>query len=431
MLEFKFPETATGQVDARTLVRWCSHRPMLRALEQHRFKDPRLVIVVRGPFERLDGSYSDVEWEETAVYCVKLTAEMHHVYFHRPGKNEIRAFVVDYSDKTTREWMREQVDVPRLRLSGVARSLPSSLYRQGGGLRAEDEMRLKLFGTDALETVEVPDGLFAPLPTGWRQRFVKRYYKGKPYDQCDFRDQVIKSVLKAAFFVTIGTLIRFITLVWAVYAGWRNIDWKSMLRPLEPNVDGPVANVNTRSRWFVNDIGRARISPLLLINPVVLTVVPNLLFGLSRIHHDEKIHGHTVSVREASTGYWECIAWVDGSIVGLALAVTAVILLIWGAILLVGTIANSSVLSDSRLAEFVGTKLDDFSKTRKEASARRKKEEKEREKRELKDIEAAVAAMTCEFSTSQVSVAALPKGKRTIQLRVSQAKVRFCKPFAR
>jgi len=86
MIEFAFPESDEGQVDARTLMRWCTRRPLLDPLEESGFIDPYLVIVVRGPRELFDGSYSDTEWEDTAVYAAKLTAEMHYVYFHRPGK---------------------------------------------------------------------------------------------------------------------------------------------------------------------------------------------------------------------------------------------------------------------------------------------------------------------------------------------------------
>jgi hypothetical protein len=170
MLEFKFPETEAGQVDARTLMRWCAHRPLLTPLEETSYKNPYLVIVVRSHREIYDGVYSDTEWEDTAVYAVKLTAEMHHVYFHRPGKNEIRAFVVDYDDEDTRKWVREQVNLPRLRLSGVHGQIADfrSLFNSKGALRGGDVIpsRVKHFVTDAVAEVDVPDGLFAPPPLG-------------------------------------------------------------------------------------------------------------------------------------------------------------------------------------------------------------------------------------------------------------------------
>jgi hypothetical protein len=216
----------------------------------------------------------------------------------------------------------------------------------------------------------------------------------------------------------------------ALFIGWRDIDWKALFRPLAPNVVGPIENVGY-SMWISDKDGARRFGPLNLINPVVLVIVPNLLYGISQIPHSVTKHGHKFSQPYIKTGYWQCVAWVDGSIVALALGITLIALLIIGVISLVSMVASNERLADSRLAALVKQKVDHFIERRKQAKVKRSETIANYERQRLLDIQKAVAEMTCGIDSSQVSVAALPKKKQTVRLRASQAKVALCKPFAR
>jgi hypothetical protein len=139
------------------------------------------------------------------------------------------------------------------------------------------------------------------------------------------------------------------------------------------------------------------------INPPVLLLPAAITYGIFNIPMH---HGHKPG-KVNTLGWWSTLLWVDGIIIGLAIAVTVVI---GGGILLRGYIAGLTGSPSAKQKR----------EQQRQAANARKKEQ----------VVQQLQAMACNIGTADPRVAALPKEKQTLSLRFSELKGRVCKPFA-
>jgi hypothetical protein len=391
LLQMYVQEDEEGTASAHVPVRWCVTPALIEACQQHNFKKPTLALAVRTRrSEYLPGDHSEEQWTQTATQFVRLDAEMTYVTFTQPGDYEIRATVVDIHDKSAAKTL----------------STCGDLFNQDG------TSRLDLVGVPtieeavAYESVVVPSEMFAKEPPAWLKRIVGVFYEKPARDQCQFRRRVLATFgFAIPLMLTLGMAFRILVGVVGLVLGLRKYRWKG-LRPFQDTLP-----LGDSSIWYTDEFGSADPVrfPLWFLNPFTLTVLPTIVFG---IMHVRKHHGTSQATYQLNTmGWWHVVAWVDGSLVALVVAIAAIA----GIIALISTLVSAVTHSDSLV------------KRRRNARLRRQQEEAAATRR----IYTALSAMTCTTASSDVRVSALPSKKRTVRLRYNEAKAAVCKPFAR
>lgn len=424
LLELKFNIDPRGQVDSRTPVRWCVGRPMLKAIEEKGIKDPYVVLVVRSRENDNEYGIERSYWRDTTVYVTRLTAELQFINFQRPGRNDVRAVVIDMN-RDGLEWVHF--------MRGHVKSNNDSVFNDDGTLgntrvyRKKNSYQLTFIDTKARQRVIVDAGVFAPEPAAWRQNLVAAYDLGKGADQCGFRKRFWFGALPLTLVgVPVWAYIPKIVML-ALFMFFGRMPnkgfWKTAANPL--NLWSWVNSLDgfTPSKWWHGKQAMV----LWGLNPPVLLILPSVVWLIMHLplhHYHVKGHSHHSAWYPMS---WPTVtAYVDAALA--ILVIGAAVVILFAGILI--AVAEKLVEKYPRLAKAItntGVWLLDWWAGM-QRNVRETKQEKERQ-RKLR-LEAELAAMSCRNTGIAVSLDALPREKQTLRLRAAEFKTRVCKPFA-
>jgi hypothetical protein len=378
---------------------------LIRALDAANFQEPALLITIRNVTSTNVGDLATSTHDETKHYVVKLAREMQYISFSRPGDNEVLATVIDLSRESVRRtvynWCRGKVarDGNLYTESGV----PSDYYF---GDYADVSF---ISGSTATTEVKVDREMFAKEPAGWKKWLVGQFFESKPFDECHFRRRLLLcGLVFAPLLLTLGMVVRVIALAYCLFVGMRDIDWRGML-PFEDTL--PIPH-HRKSFWLHDKHGRSRWWGFFLVNPMTLILTPLVGWIFVRYILSEH-HGHSAErYRFIHWGFWQTVLYVDGAIVGLALAICLIVF---------------AVISVAFVADFLSSKLGGSSERGRKRAKRRQKQQETERGRMFKELE----AMTCTTGATKATLDALPSEKRTLVLRFNALKGAVCKPFAR
>jgi hypothetical protein len=401
-LELHIQQTAEGSVAATAPVRWCVTPDLIEDLRRRNFVKPQLVMAVRALRQDTYLDRTTTVATQTSVQVVPIDQELTYVSFRRPGSNEIRVVIVDADTDESVERLRK-----------LRRGSREDVFDDDGSLSREfrvDHHKYIEIGLGL--NVEVPIEMFAPPPPPWRKKLVKRFFPNQEVDQCHFRKRTILSVLASIYLLTLGQLLKLLFVLVGLFGGFREIVWSNFLHPWK-KAPSEILEDRVTMIWFQNRHGRTRLSPLWLINPIVLSIMPLVVFALMQLEaHNRNLarpKGQSFMVHQLSyPGWWQTVGMVDLAILALTVGITALVLLVYV------------------LAELIGRYTG--SETRRQRIRRqREAQEQSNQSRILTSLE----AMTCTNASVNASLEALPANKRTVHLRASNFKTRVCKPFAR
>jgi|GEM_PF-3526356 len=299
--------------------------------------------------------------------------------------------------------------------------------------------------------VEVPAAMFAPEPPSLMKKLAELYtWERKPRDQCNFRRRaLITAATLPLFTVWVGLLLVVNAALAAVLliAGKRNINYTPFRHPctegpwalwddLEPSfwltTRKPYEDDPSKFHYENRSIMRRAVSPPVVIGlAVVLTTIDVVLT-------------ETGVLQKAGVGKVDIWKVILIAVFGPPVAV-----FVGGAIAVIFAILYNGLQGAIKLLSLLAPRR--AKKSAEELAARRRREEaaKLREKkakeaaesakrdaeaaakrREREALEASLRELSCSHSSSEVSIAALPKERRTVVLRYEDLKARVCKPFA-
>jgi len=240
-----------GQAEAVVRVRWCLSAELVKIIREREFKKPQLMIVVRQWQKDLRGDSDSDGYKDQQVYVVPLEREMEFINIYSPGAKQIVANIVETKDSYVRDFV---IDI-QARTNGRGRSafnvdgsVPTDENR-GPGTEPWRES-IPFIDTKAIIELEVDADCFAKEPPKAAKWLVGNYFEGKGRDQCHFRKRFLLSLFFAPLTVAILWPLRIIGLLFSLWVGWRDINWRALL-PLE--MAFPVDLDDKSSRWFVKD----------------------------------------------------------------------------------------------------------------------------------------------------------------------------------
>lgn len=435
LLQLTIKQNPDGQVMATIPVRWCLSDGLIRMIKERNFKKPYVLLIVRSITPTVSADYSIDEYRDTLIRAVPLTAEMSYISFSRPGRNEICAVVVDLADKAS------ATVIARLQATAGSRYYyrdddfvnPSGmsadytmLHHDGTSKRDAFDGSVEWIEVNAAVEVVVPKEMFAPPPPAWLKKLVKAYFRTGEFDQCHFRRRAIVSGLASAIWMPIAFVVKVLAILVALFLGLRKIPYKTILRPLELNPVTPITDA-MKSVWYYkkpdeyNNADKRSLLvciyslPVLALLPLVVYAAAKLLVLIDGA--EKNFPFLKLSLGEA---YLYTIAWivVVPAVVAISIGITAG----WGWLLSKSGILKSWSKSSLNLAHRKRERAE------REAAAQRQAEE-DRAAALLRELQ----AMTCNLATNpgEVSLAALPREKQTIRLRLSELKTQVCRPFAK
>ncbi len=271
----------------------------------------------------------------------------------------------------------------------------------------DDFDELTRLGDEAQLEVVVPSEMFAKEPRAWVSWLASRYtfWNGAPHDECDVERRaaftVITSPLALIVLAMLGICLTLIAVVNVatmgalLLGGFRGMAFE-LLNPLESH-PGKIVDAMEPSFWthrrsetsgkespFRSERFEGRAAILFVLNPT--TIVLAVLIG--------------------------------GGIGLLSGAAQSGVLIALGALVVVAIIVAAIASGPAK-------------NWRAEQKALRLKAEEEAHKREQEELSKELEMMTCGTQSSEVSVRALPKERRTVVLRVQAFKAKHCKPFAK
>ncbi len=415
-----------GHADAVIPVRWCVGPELVKTLQERGAYKPYLLLIVRpfswiGKGERRRKQYHG----ESLRKLVPLTNELAYVSFSRPGNNEVRAVVVYNEDGGG-----ALLELGPVFTAGDPFDYKTSIFDYDGDFeRSHFERKsgkIKYTGvllghlTDSID-VEVPAEMFAKEYPDWVKTYVGKFFSSKPKDQCHMRKRTL--FFAAPFSVVyfpVAYLMRIVSLIGGLVLGIRGLSPKSFMHPINGGMLDVTANADNikRSFWFKDKSGKRRPVAIIMLNPVsaLLTGVGFWLIGTYHVTRHERIVGLV------GWTWWKY--FVVTYLAQVALAVTFLLLL--------GLLAVVSVMIGSSLSKGVSawssTNWNHFTSRRRENRQLAKQEHKAQA---LKDLDRELNSMVCRPTGAGVSLDALPKRKRTVQLRFQETKRKVCRPFAR
>jgi hypothetical protein len=233
-------------IDATTIdnpsvpLRWCftpeMHRRMIEGVKKgytyamlliiknqddgHGYREKREIKSATQPFSYVAFPRAG-KWDVDMVLYENTSFE--------PGRNNeadlVRTLSKSFLDKAgngTRSWFE--------------RSFPSL---QLGGLKAEDVLKNRKAGhaspiAASGVVVEIPEGIFAPEPSPAVKAFVNRFFRTKPYDECDHRRRFMIMTLGFGWVPWIGIELigrtlhlgaALFQLLFALRGSWGNVLW--------------------------------------------------------------------------------------------------------------------------------------------------------------------------------------------------------------
>lgn len=431
LLELMVDADRRGQVDSRTPVRWCVGRPMLAMLESKGFKDPYVVIVVRSRRDVRDYGYTDRVWQDTAMYVAPLTQEMQFIAFTRPGRNDLRAFVVEMNSDSAK-WLRS-------RRASIGRGREASMFNDDGTITETEEWLkgkkghavLKHFDTTARQRVIVPAEMFASEPAQWRQNVVNAFFGSKGRDQCGFRRRFWFAALPATvlgvpeffYLMKSGALLLYMFFGRLPNKGF----WKTALNPFNFLSWTNALDGFSPSLWWHGK----KSAVLGFLNPPVLLILPSAVFIVLNLpFHHYHVKGHSHHSAWYPMSWVATVEWVDGVLAALVLGIVALIVLVLGLFAATVWLASRFPKQSTLLAKLVVVPAEGLAASWKQWRVSVNEAKAEKRRQEKVRFETELAAMTCRAEAMVVDVSALPKEKQTIFLRFNDFKTKLCKPFA-
>jgi len=429
LLELEIDADKRGQVDSRTPIRWCVGRSILEEIESRGFRNPYIVVIVRNRVAASDYDQAYRYWQDTAIYAAPLTAELMYVSFTRPGRNDLRAFVIEMNLDAAK-WIRE--------IRGRIRKADGESILDEAGHLSERVARykgmknsLKWFDTTARQRVIVPAEMFAPEPAGWRKALVYAVFGSnkKGRDQCDFRKRFIFAVPACLVLVPGMFALKVAgTALWMAFGSFPKRSHWRYFKPL--NFDWDLDEMS--DSWWWN--GKKALV-LGFLNPPVLLILPSVVWLVLHVplrhYHtvvDGHSHGHHVAWYPMS--WISLVKWVDGSLIALVLGaatlVVAVLVLAAGIAGLAAHYPKSTRLAVKFILEPIQWAQRRWRQWRDAAEQDRRRKAQEA----IKKLELELIAMTCRADARQVSLAALPEEKQTVYLRFQDLKTKVWRPFA-
>lgn len=395
-----------GQVTATIPVAWCNEDPLLDKVKQAGFSNPYLFLVVQHMRETKEYGHPITVTDVTEVHVVPLTSQLRYVNFAKPGRNIVRAVVIDIPNKLAGKRVKSLRNYADYANPFDESGKPVGTIWNGIPVLEGSEA--------ALTDINVSADMFAPEPAEWRKKLVRVIFRRREQDQCHFRRRFLFSLLLVPLFAVGLTIIKFALTIFGLLYGARHFDWRfwhprhTFDDPMNVLPDGKVT-----SYWYHDSEGYPR-SPLFwIISPPVLIFAPLIAWGFFHIqeHHGQSHRTFPI----VQWGFWETVGVVDGVAIGF---VSAVLLILGVGAGIAWLLSNVGVDSPFDIAN-------DFFTTQWQAYQHRKTEA--RKARIYADLE----TMQCGEDPPPLTVGDLPADKQTIELRFHALKTRVCKPFAK
>jgi len=398
-----------GYVDSTVPMGWCMSREAHDELIRRGAVNAQMVLVIAAN----RGSEAYPIWTAEEVTIVPFTAELEYISFVRPGLNRVFGMVV---------WEKNG-DVKRLKR--MIYNLGLQVDRWNGSMREYflDAMEIdfeRLHFIAQLD-VDVPAEMFGSVPTGRRSNFVGKFYKGKPKNECQFFWRTVGSCIKVVPYMVVGFIVRLVQAVVLGFIGFRKTNFAAVVHPMKYgmfDVSEQVRYGHTNTWWTHDKRGEPREPYWWVLQPVSYVVLATALFAAGSIHVT-KHHGKEAYV--APLWGW---SWPQSLLV--AVIVHAVVIVWFAAIFFLGLGAEHVV------KRFKDRKMTP-EKRAEEQRRRDQAEEKRKADRERAQtvFQRQLSGMVCDTSSKPVAVAALPKEKQTIHLRVKEYKTKHCKAYPR
>ncbi len=415
-----------GHADAVIPVRWCVGPELVKTLQERVVFKPYLLLIVR-PFAWISQGARRRKhyYGESLRKLVPLTNELAYVSFSRPGFNEVRGVVV-YNEEgggarfelgpvfTAGDSFGYKVSI----FDDYGDFYRSSFRRYMGKLRYTGVLLSHL--TDSID-VEVPAEMFAKEYPEWVKAYVGKFFTSKPKDQCHMRKRTLFFAAPFSLvYFPIAYLVRIVSLIGGLVFGLRGLNPMSFIHPIKSGMLNVTASADSikRSVWFKAKNGKRRPLAIMMLNPVSPLFVGVIFWLIGTIH----VTRHERIVGLVGWTWWKYL--VVAYLVQVALA--AVCLLLLGLMAIVSMVIGSSL--SKGVSTWSSTNWGRFASKRRE---NRKLAKLEHKAQALKDLDRELNAMVCRPSDAGVSLDALPKRKRTVQLRFQETKNKVCRPFAR
>lgn len=416
-LELHIDQSPGGEVAATVPVRWCVTPALIDELKSRGFVKPKMLLVVQSPSNSSFAGERTNTIVETKVQALPLEQELTYVSFSRPGKNTLRTVIVDVPDGEHLTELRHFAN-RTYRVFGTEYDTKDT--STSPELRSTFERTLPQQGSI---DVVVPVEMFAPPPSGRRLKLVQRFFPANAVDQCHFRRRTIWSVVSAFLLLTVGQVFKYGSTLIGLMLGMRDPNFESLKHPWSATIDEPLGTLRKGPVWYSDDSGNWDPGrwPLWFLNPLTLTVIPVAVFTFMQMrahsdHGNKKLtHAALLAQRLTYPGFWTTVGLVDLAIVGLTVAILAVVAVAFG------------------LGSGVGWTFDKITGTSKWKDRKRFHADRRERRRVKKDAKfwKKIEDMTCGHASADTSLSALPADKRTVHLYYLDLKRQVCRPFAK
>ena len=399
----------TDLQDAVIPVSWCLQRKELEELETRRVEKPQVLIVTVH------------EKKEVDRYLVPVKQMLLYVQFHKPGENTILAMVVWHSEgKTFKLWERF-FKKGTYGGHGLGKYSSRVVTNDGNIFIDFDCPQLK---EEAKIIVTVPAEFFAKEPPAWERRWVNLWFETQPMDQCHFRRRrfVAYSIqpIILLLWITFITLFRILAVgVLRFFLGMQGVNTKCILHPLRHETADIWRDVRKGDSVFLrNAEGKKTNWVIRLFSPPVFVTILAIAIGLSFLFPSL-----------SPTVPW----WYYPIVTLVFMAVFVLVGLVFLAIGYLGyallrfILKPFGILISKPWTEWKNSKT--RAKEERDAEKRLQKEEERKRRRERSQAELE-KMLVCD-GPFEPRLAALPKEKQTIHLKLQYLKAQVCKPYAR
>jgi hypothetical protein len=391
-----------GQADSVTEVRWDITQKLRDDVVRRKLVNPQILIVVQSVSKRTYMGDTHNVRTQTGVFIRPLAATAEWVRFRRTGTNELRLLIVDAYNWDQRMALRS--------LKRKERVYNEQIFDEGGHLVVDKIGGFRYIRLNTVQPVVVPPEMFAKPLAPWKKKLTNRFFEGKLEDNCHTRKRLIFSGLMGIMLLTIGQVLKLAALCFGLFFGLRKLQWKSLFHPWKDGVF-ELFDETEGTIWFSDHHGHRKRSLLNVINPIVFTAAPAIVYAAMQVQaHNEpgKLSRQTSLAHQLSfPGWWFTVGAVDLGIVCLVLGL---------AFLFFAAMAMSWLVS--RLLRLDKHKPDEDEIRRQRQAAQAKKEAARRNKL-LSSLDDVVS------STGNKA----PAPKQTIHLCYQELKRKVCKPY--
>lgn len=373
-------------------LRWCADRGTLDRLQEMKVLEPLLFISIQN---KRGG-----ELREVFRALVPLEQMMEYVQLNHSGKHIIRAFIV-WAKGEDEVRLYNYVLSERRRGDYEYRMYPSDGNFDEGRLTSMLSPGVHLHGVQAELEVHVGTEFFAPEPSTAEKRWVNLWFGNEAFDQCDFRRR--RFIAYTIQPVALAIWIPWITFVRAViggiliFHGAPGVLFTPVFHPFRNSTDD-VYNDSKESIFWTDKDGNERSRFFLLLYPPFLTLFAGVLYLINLLH------------------IWKWAGIVVGVLSILATLTIIGIFLGKGVLWLIRSIGS----------EKIREAIDAVAKVKKPA-----KPKLDPVAEALKRMYDELQLVACDGVPLPAKVAALPKPRQSIHLKLQALKARVCRPYAK